>query len=63
MSLLDRHDGASEASWDLIQMLATNQELYKRVLQLKTDKDAQTGKIDWTKFFDSGSVYRLLYTL
>lgn len=32
ISLLDRQDEASQASWDLIQMLATNQELYKRVL-------------------------------
>lgn len=44
-------------------MLATNQDLYKRVLQLKTAVDPSTGKIEWSKFFDSHSVYRLLYTL
>lgn len=44
-------------------MLATNQELYKRVLQLQTALNPATGKIDWAKFFDSNSVYKLLYTL
>lgn len=44
-------------------MLATNQNLYTRVLQLKTALDPSTGKIDWAKFFDSNSVYKLLYTL
>jgi hypothetical protein len=34
LGLLDRHDSASQASWDLIQMLSTNEILYKRVLQL-----------------------------
>lgn len=63
ISLLDRQDQASQASWDLIQMLATNQDLYKRVLQLQTALNAATGKIEWDKFFDSQSVYRLLYTL
>jgi hypothetical protein len=63
VSLLDRHDSASEESWELIQMLATNETLYKRVLQLKTAIDPQTNRIDWSKFFDSESVYKLLYTL
>jgi hypothetical protein len=63
ISILDRPDSASQASWDLIQMLATNQELYKRVLQLKIAQDQATGKIDWSKFFDGQSVYKLLYTL
>jgi hypothetical protein len=63
ISLLDRQDEVSESSWDLIQMLSTNQELYKRVLGLKTALDLSTGKIDWSKFFDSQSVYKLLYTL
>lgn len=44
-------------------MLSTNQELYTRVLQLKTAQNPETGKIDWSKFFDSHSVYKLLYTL
>lgn len=34
-------------------MLSTNQELYKRVLGLKTALDPVSGKIDWTKFFDN----------
>ena len=44
-------------------MLSTNQELYTRVLQLKTALNTDTGKIDWAQFFDSNSVYKLLYTL
>ena len=44
-------------------MLATNQDLYKRVLQLQTALDPVTGQIDWAKFFDNQSVYKLLYTL
>lgn len=63
ISMLDRQDEASQASWDLIQMLSTNQDLYKRVLQLQTALDPATGMINWEKFFDSQSVYRLLYTL
>ena len=63
LSLLDRHDSSSEESWELIQMLATNELLYKRVLELQTAKDPATNKIDWNKFFDSNSLYKLLYTL
>ena len=37
--------------------------MYRRVLELKTAIDEQTNKIDWTKFFDSQSDYKLLYTL
>ena len=63
MSLLDRHDDTSSASWDLIQMLATNQVLYRRVLELQTAKSQDSAQIDWSKFFDTQSVYKLLYTL
>jgi len=38
MTILDRRDAASESSWDLIQMLATNEVLYKRVLELDIAK-------------------------
>lgn len=45
-------------------MLATSPEIYTHVLQLKSALDAQTGEINWAKFFDSSnSVYKLLYTL
>lgn len=44
-------------------MLATNRIIYRRVLQLKTAINETTRKIDWSKFFDSQSVYKLLYTL
>ena len=62
MGILDRRDAASESSWDLIQMLATNEVLYKRVLELDIAK-GNDQKIDWNKFFDKSSVYKLLYTL
>jgi hypothetical protein len=32
MVLLDREDSVSQTSWDLIQMLATNRIIYRRVL-------------------------------
>ena len=32
MSLLDKEGLVSEASWDLIQMLSTNPEIYTQVL-------------------------------
>mmetsp|Transcript_23119 Transcript_23119/g.22543 ORF Transcript_23119/g.22543 Transcript_23119/m.22543 type:complete len:315 (-) Transcript_23119:116-1060(-) len=63
MELLDRHDTVSENAWDLVQMLATNRQLYRRVLQLQNAIDGQTGKVNWTKFFDHQSDYKLLYTL
>jgi hypothetical protein len=44
-------------------MLSTNETLYKRVLQLNNVEDETTHKIDWSKFFDSNSLYKLLYTL
>ncbi len=44
-------------------MLATNPEIYTKVLKLENAKDGESGKVEWSKFFDSNSVYRLLYTL
>jgi len=44
-------------------MLATNANLYRRVLQLDIAKEAATAKVDWTRFFDRSSSYRLLYTI
>jgi len=63
MALLDKDGAVSEASWDLIQMIATNPEIYTQVLEFKNTLDENSGKIDWGKFFDSHSIYRLLYTL
>ena len=63
MSLLDKGGVISAASWNLIQMLATSPEIYTRVLQVKSARDPETGNINWTQFFDSNSVYKLLYTL
>ena len=64
MSLLD--DGATEVAkeaWELLQMLATNPTLYREVLKLDTAKAADSQSVDWTRFFDKSSSYRLLYTL
>lgn len=44
-------------------MLATNPEIYTGVLRLEGAKDQATGAIDWDKFFNSTSIYKLLYTL
>lgn len=62
MSLLDKSSAlVSSEAWSLIQMLATSPEIYTRVLKLQSAKD--NDKIDWSKFFDNNSVYKLLYTL
>ena len=63
MSKLDRQDSVSEEAWKLIQMLATSEKVFKRVLMLEEATDPDSQKINWDKFFDSGSVYKLLYTL
>jgi len=64
MSLLDGEDKSlSEAAWGLIQMLATNVSLYRRVLKLDIAKEGDSTVVDWTKFFDRSSSYKLLYTL
>jgi len=62
MSLLDKSSAlVSGEAWSLIQMLATSPEIYTRVLKLQSAKNDD--KIDWTRFFDNNSVYKLLYTL
>ena len=33
------------------------------MLELKGTQDESTGKVDWGKFFDNHSIYKLLYTL
>lgn len=38
ISLLDRNDEASEDVWNLVRMLATNQNMYDEVLSLKKAK-------------------------
>ena len=48
LSLLDRSDSVSQTSWDLIQMLATNRTMYRRVLQLENAKSEEKGKIEWS---------------
>lgn len=64
MLLLDQENGeVTKAVWELVQMLATNPSYYRKVLQLDIAKRGAAGEVDWAKFFDSSSPYRLLYTL
>ena len=64
MSLLDGKDNElAEKAWELIQMLATNLKLYRQVLKLDIAKEAGSESVDWTRFFDKSSSYRLLYSL
>lgn len=64
MNLLDGKDSnVSGEAWELIQMLATNQTFYQRVLKLEIAKKEGSAKVEWSKFFDRSSTYRLLYTL
>lgn len=47
LSVLDKIKEAQTDAWDLIRMLATNQEMYREILTLKNVKDADTGMINW----------------
>jgi hypothetical protein len=64
MDLLDGKDrDVAEAAWELVQMLATNVTLYKRVLKLDIAKVGGSAEVDWQTFFDRAHAYKLLYTL
>ena len=56
MDLLNRNDEASPDVWNLIRSLATNQELYKKVVSFSEAKNEQD-EISWEKFFSGSSVY------
>jgi ubiquitin carboxyl-terminal hydrolase 34 len=53
----------AQEAWELIQMLATNRSFYRRVLQLDIAKHSESATVDWSRFFDRSSAYRLLYTV
>ena len=64
MTLLGQSSpAATSEAWELIQILATNQTFYRQVLKLDIAKDALASGVDWERFFDKSSAYRLLYTL
>jgi len=64
MQLLDGTDRqVAEEAWELVQMLSTNQDFYQRILKLEVVKTGGKDSVDWAKFFDRSSSYRLLYTL
>lgn len=59
-TLLDRPDESSQTAWNLIQQLSTNPQTYKRILDLQLTKDG-SNNVEWDKFIDSSSIYKLLY--
>jgi len=64
MGILDRNDSASLEAWELVRKLATNQELQTSVLRFEQEEaQNKDNKVDWDKFFDNTSVYRLIYKL
>lgn len=64
IGLLEVGDEAlAVAAWELIQMLATNTTLYRRVLTLDIARSPGSLAVDWSKFFDRSSAYRLIYTI
>ena len=56
MDLLNRNDETSPHVWDLIRSLATNQDLYKKMLSFSEAKNEQD-EISWEKFFEGNSMY------
>ena len=60
LSLLNRNDETTQDVWNLVRSLATNESLYKQVVSLSGAKD-EVGMIDWTQFFNSGSMYKQIY--
>lgn len=62
MGLLDRNDETSAEVWELIRMLATNENIYQEVLRLENAVDAQ-GNIQWKSFFENPNIYRRIYNL
>lgn len=61
IDVLEKNKDAQADAWDLIRMLATNQEMYREVLTLKNAKDSETGIINWSNFFENSSVYKQIY--
>lgn len=59
-SLLDRNDETSEDVWNLVRMLATNDQMYQEVLSLSTAKQAD-GSINWASVFEDTSLYKQIY--
>ena len=54
MSLIHQ-EGVSEEAWALVQMLATNEQIYKSVMNVD--------EADWQRFFSTDNVYELMYRL
>lgn len=62
MAQLDAPDSSiSSDVWELVQMLATNETYYERVLTLDASKTGDS--VEWKKLFDKSHAYNLLYSL
>ena len=56
MALLQQKDeSVSKEAWSLIQMLTTNEQIYKEVMNITES--------NWANFFDASQVYSLMYKL
>lgn len=58
-SLLDRNDEASQDVWELVRMLATNQQMYQEVLSL-SQAESDEG-INWASVFEDASLFKQIY--
>ena len=63
IELLNRNDEASPHVWKLMRSLATNQELYKKVLDFSEARESELDPIDWDKFFEGSSIFMQIYVL
>lgn len=61
IGLLKRQDASTQNCWELIRMLATNQNMYNKVLNIKLSDDKAKENEFWAKFFESGSVQKRSY--
>jgi len=55
MSLIHKNDSASQEAWQLVQMLATNESIYHKVMNVE--------ETNWKEFFDTSNVFELMYRL
>lgn len=45
--------------WELVRMLATNQQIYQEVLSLSQAQ--QEDGVDWSKVFEDSSLFKQIY--
>ena len=47
--------------WELIRMLATNDNQYMEVMRMNSSTEEEDGEIDWASFFEGRNVYQKTY--